>query len=574
MKNKGYQLLTITLLLCLLAGAIAACKRADTVEERDSGADIVTTATETAENTTELSEESLCEPAEEDGLAETDEVTANLLRLKAGDIEPLVGVSFGDAFDYDRYVDTGSWSGTQMYRLKDAEDGNLRYLFGGKGNGFSGLVQFAGLAGGDFLGIRVGEDSVEKIADVLGAFAVENRKSNSSTVTWAIWDFETATLSVRIKDSIIQTVEYLAKGDIADAPELPEEETDLGRDRQETSGRVETVYNWSACGSTSEGSYAVFDPRDMDYDDNTVDEFIREYLLSQGIHKEEPDRITYDQNGDVLAECYVDEEKGEYCIILHIWGHWLGDLDAGTRRYLDVLYCTTHTLSEEDIYGYMIYEEDTVGSRRRERLYDDNRQKMAEVTYEYMPQMPFPLILESWNLDSFQSGLLIRNQKTWFMREAARFDEKGKFIAYNEGVYGVYQGEYLCGPCRMVYDGKGRITAIQEELLEEDVEEGWRSWEEDIDYSGQIEIKYRDDGTVSGVEYFRPYYRYGTSDSSGVIEYDEQGRMLANEYYITHGSDINIYLYEEDSDMPWCMICWCSYSPGFAGIYLFLPQEP
>lgn len=574
MKNKGYHLLSIVLLFCLLAGAIAACKRADTVVEHDSGADTVTTATETAEDTTGPSEESLREPVEEDWLAETDEVTVNLLRLKAGDIEPLVGVSFGDVFDYDRYVDTGSWAGTQMYRLKDAEDGNLCYLFGGKGNGFSGLVQFAGLAGGDFLGIRVGEDSVEKIADVLGAYTVEKRKSNSGTVTWAIWDFETPTLSVRIKDNIIQTVEYLAKGDIADAPELPEEETDLGRDRQETSGRVETVYNWSACGSASEGSYAVFDPRDVDYDDNTVDEFIREYLLSQGIYKEEPDRITYDQNGDVLAECYVDEEKGEYCIILHIWGHWLGDFDAGTRRYLDALYCTTHTLGEEDIRGYMIYEEDTAGSRRRERLYDDNRQKMAEVTYEYMPQMPFPLILESWNLDSLQSGLLIRNQKTWFMRKAAGFDEEGKFIAYNEGGDGVYQGEYLCGPCRMVYDGKGRITAIQEELQEEDLEEGWRSWEEDIDFSGQIEIKYRDDGTVSSVEYFRPYYRYGTSDSSGVIEYDEQGRMLANEYYITHGSDINIYLYEDDGDMPWCMICWCSSSPGFADIYLFLPQEP
>ncbi|MBD5528285.1 MAG: hypothetical protein HDR02_07750 [Lachnospiraceae bacterium] len=585
MKDKRNLRYAIALVLCLLAGATVSCGKVDETKENaiEIAENDFSPTIEEIENAPKPQEESLCESAEEDGTvagnesvesddaAEADEVTRKLLCLKDGDTEPLVGVSFGEPFDYDKYVSVGTWHGAKMYRLKDAENGGIYFLFNGKGDGFGGLVQFANFNGGDFLGISVGEDSVKKISDVLGAYTAESRKTYSGTETWAIWDFETATLSVKIEDGVIQTMEYLAKGDIADAPELPEEETDFGRDRRETSGRVETVYNWSAYGSTSEGSYAVCDPRDVDYDENTADEFIREYLLSQGIHKEMPDRITYDRNGDVLAECYVDEEKGEYCIILHIWGYWLVDFDAGTRRYLDALYCTTHTLSEEDICGYTICEEDTEQGRVWERRYDYNRKKMEEAVYEYIPGTPFPFILESWNLDEFYPQLLIRNQKTWFFKEKAGFDEEGKFISYDEGVD---QGEYLLGSCHTVYDEEGRLKAIQEELQKEDIEEYWGWWDESIDYSGQIEMQYRNDGTISDVEYHRSSYRYGTSDSSGIIEYDEKGRMLYNEYYITHGEDADIYLYEEDSDMPWCVIYWCCFAPGFEDIYLFLPQEP
>lgn len=76
------------------------------------------------------------------------------------------------------------------------------------------------------------------------------------------------------------------------------------------------------------------------------------------------------------------------------------------------------------------------------------------------------------------------------------------------------------------------------------------------------------------MEYIRSPNRYGTFDSRGDIEYDEKGRMLSNEYYVTHGEHMDIYLYEEDSDMPWGVIRWCCSAPGFEDIYLFLPQEP
>lgn len=333
-KCKKKHNFTVILALCLFSVCNTSCGKEDIVEIlSDSVTDTMMEENLSIENLCDAVEDEIEEDEVEEDEA-TDEVAKNLICLRDGDTESLIGISFGDEFDYDKYVIRG-WSG----------------------NGFSGLTQYRGV----FLGIDVDKDRVEKISDVLGPYNMEN--------DWAIWDFETTTLSAQIEDGIIQFIQYSAKGDIADVPEKPEEETDFGRDRRETKGRVETVYNWSACGSESEGSYAVCDPRDVEYDENTVGEFIRDYLLAQGIHKEKPDRVTYNQNGEPLAECYVDQEKGEYCFILYVWGHWLVDFDTGTRRYLEALYCTTHRLGEEDIYGYMIYEEDAEQNRVRGRLF-------------------------------------------------------------------------------------------------------------------------------------------------------------------------------------------------------------
>lgn len=51
--------------------------------------------------------------------------------------------------------------------------------------------------------------------------------------------------------------------------------------------------------------------------------------------------------------------------------------------------------------------------------------------------------------------------------------------------------------------------------------------------------------------------------------YDEKGRMILNDYYITHGGHTNIFVYKDDSDLPWACLNWCSYTPGFTNVYLF-----
>lgn len=542
MKDRKNRNLTIVLAICLLSAFVISCGRTDTGEESEAA----------------------------------DEVARNLLCLRDGDTESLIGMSFGDEFDYDRYVSrASSGEGWHYYSLKGSEYDSMYFLFNGKGNGFSGLTQF----GGDFLGVAVGEDTVETLSDVLGAYTVENKRTYNGTDTWAIWDFETATLSAKIKDGTIQTMQYLAKGDIADVPEKPEEETDFGRDRRETEGRVETVYNWRAYGSESKGPYAVYDPRSGPYDDvpeeydeSTRDEFLHEYLLDQGIRKEEPDGVIYDQNGDPYVEYYVDGEDGKYCFIFHMWGNYLVDYDQGIHQYKDALYCTAYTPDEDDLFGYIIYEEDTEQNRYCERLYDRNGKKMAEAAYEYIPEMPFPLVVESWNLDSFHPKLLIRNQKTWFYMERAQFDSEGKLIAYNGRTGEGEGGEYLTYLCQATYDMDGRLTQLREEPAKEEIEEAWGWWDEAEDYSGWMKFGYSE-GVISSVDYRRTSYVYGTTDDVGHIDYDEKGRMLCNDYYITHGSDSDIYLYEGDSDMPWCVIRWCGFAPGFEDIYLFLPEE-
>ncbi len=430
--------------------------------------------------------------------------------------------------------------------------------------GFSGLEQF--WDGGDFLGITLGEDTMETLTDVLGA--PDTLEEKGETVYWAIWHFETASLSAKISDGKIRTMKYCADGNIADAKEKSEAETDLGKDRSEENC-VEVIYGWSAYGTHSEGPYAMYYPYDEDYgviygeeyDESGPDEFIQNYLLEQGIDKEKPDGVSYNQNGDVFVEYYVDKEKEQYCFVVHF-------------EYADYVFCTTYTLDENGKEGYLIYEQNAEQDMCRERLYDVWGKKMADVSYEYIPDMPFPFITEAWNLNAgFSPAVLIRNQKTYFYKEQAQFDEDGKFLAYNGSVDEEGDGEYLCYPCRTIYGLDGRLNAVQEELQAYDVEMDWGWWDESIDYSGQMEFTYYEDGTIKNVDYIRSSNIHGTTDSSGHIDYDEKGRMIYNDYYITHGGDAVILLYEEDSTMPWCVFHWCSFAPGFEKIYLILPAS-
>lgn len=546
MKKCYYILL---LILCLLPVSITACGNHRTESDTDYH-------TEAAQPVT----------------LEEDEVTRNLHLLQNGDTKPLVGLSFGDALDYDGYKIYG-WSGTETwYRREDCAYGDMGLIFGGKRNGFSGLIIYSK---GNFCGIILGEDTVDTFKEVLGEPDTWEEESDGyETSRWAVWNFEDAVLSVRIKGGKVRAVKYLANGDIADAKETPEAETDFGIDRRAGNGSAELVYEWSACGWNPDNGYATYHPYDDDYDMNKVDAFVQNYLQEQGIHKKTPDGVSYNQNGDLFVEYYVDKEKGQYCFIVHLWGEYWLDYNNGISQYRDAVYCTTYTLHDDDKAGYVLREQNPVQNRNRERLYDRWGKKVAEVSYEYVSQMPFPLVTESWNFTAdFSSIPLIRNQKMWFYKELAQFDSDGRFFSYIDQNDATYTGEYFPYSCRTVYDTNGRLKAIQEELQEYDIEREWGQWDDSIDYSGQIAFDYHEDGTLKSADYFRSSYTHGTTDSSGNIVYDQKGRMIYNDYYITHGGDASIYVYEEDSDMPWCELHWCSYAPGFEAVYLFLPVD-
>ena len=562
MKGRKHQALRmgIIMIICLLSVAVTSCKKTDTYME-------IPEVTE--EETLHMEEETAQDTDSMFAESEEDTIAKNLLCLKNADTRALVGLSFGDALDYDGYEILSRSEDEVRYRREACAYGDVGLVFGGRGNGFSGLKQYWS---GNFFGIMLGEDTIDAFTDVLGEPDTwEEEASGSETVLWAVWDFEDAMLSVRIKEGKVRAVKYLANGTIADAQEKPADETDLGRDRQTAQECVEAVYNWSAYGSDSEGAYAVYSPYDDDYDAGKVEVFVQNYLLSQGINKETPDGAVYNENGDLFVEYYVDKENAEYCFIVHLWGEYWLDYDNGISAYQDAVYCTTHTIKEEDIAGYVLCEQDTTRNTAQERLYDIWGKKVAEVSYEYIPEMPFPLVTQSWNFTAgFSPVPLIRNQKMWFYKEQAQFDAEGKFCSYASKESD--DSEYFPYPCRTVYNTDGRLQAIQEELQEEDIEREWGWWDDDIDYSGQIAFEYDTDGTIRHAEYVRSSYTHGTTDSSGTIDYDENGRMIENDYYITHGGHTDIFLYEGDSTMPFCVFHWCSFAPGFENIYLFLPE--
>lgn len=329
---------------------------------------------------------------------------------------------------------------------------------------------------------------------------------------------------------------------------------------------TETIYKWSENGSEVTDTYAYYDRWVENYDKTKIGEFIDNYLLAQGIEKETPDGVSYDPDGKLNVEYYVDEQKKQYCFIVHFWTP-IGDSVNGIREWEESVWGTTHTLSEEDLLGKLVNEVDTQQEVIREQLYDNTGKELADVSYEYVTGFPFPLITEfdsqdeNWNLFDVS---LARNQKAWFFKENIQFDEAGNVVAYIGDGNRYDWKEYFKYSVTCEYDSNGKLTALSEEIPESMRDR------DDVDYTGYWNFNCDENGNVKTVDYQRSYYTYGSGDCHGTIEYDTRGRMIYNGYYVTHGYHENYFLYEEDADKPWACLQWCGYSPGFDAVYLFL----
>lgn len=567
MKSRNCRIVSGIVILFLLSALGMSCGPAAGPTSHQAGLSAVTFTEKITENP-----ENIGNSKSADLVLKSPELreAALFLLLKNGTTKPLVGFAFGDEFDYERFNISGHADGSELYVLKNSAYDGLNFSFNGKGKGFCGLsVSWEG----SFFGIQLGEDRLDKLVSILNEPDTYETRDSMEGI-FAVWYFEKASLTVRIKDGVIRTVEYRAAEGAADVKEKPEGLTDFSKDQKAGCDYTEAVYQWNAYGSVSKGTYACYHPYDEDYDENQVDAFIKNYLQSQRIHKKAPDGVSYNQNGDPLVEYYLDEAKNQYCFIVHLWAEYWVDYEKGTSKYRDAVYCTTHILNEADKVGSLIYNSNTAQTITRERLYDGQGKRMADISYEYIPGVPFPFLTSYWNLNTgyeLIDTVLCRNQKTWFYKEQSQFDQDGNFIRYNGKINQEDWKEYLPYPCNSIYGADGRLKAIREELQESDIESDWGWWDESLDYSGQLEFSYHDNGSIKTVDYIRSSALHGTTDSSGVIEYDEKGRMIYNDYYITHGGHINIYLYEEDSERPWACFYWCSYLPGFENIYLFRP---
>lgn len=376
---------------------------------------------------------------------------------------------------------------------------------------------------------------------------------------------------------VFLTVFFVSCGKISSF-ESSDVQTDFEKDSLEGCDYAETIYKWEALyNSSANQTEACYHPYDDDYDESKTDTFIENYLREQEIDQKTPDGVAYNQEGYPFIEYYIDEEQHKYCFVIHLWADYWIDYEAGTSKYSDAIYCTTHILKESDKVGNLIYDYNEAENTTREQLYDELGKRMSAITYEYLPKVSFPFITQYWNLNTSYEQIdtaLCRNQKTWFYKEQAQFDETGNLIGYQGFSNQQDSREYISFPSTCIYSTSGRLEAVQEELLEDNTEKEEALWDENGDSLGKMEFHYNENGIIEVVDYFRPPNVYGTTDSSGTIKYDNKGRMIYNEYYITHGSHINVYLYEEDTQRPWACFYWCSYAPGFEKIYLYQPVKP
>jgi hypothetical protein len=357
-----------------------------------------------------------------------------------------------------------------------------------------------------------------------------------------------------------------------DDAEPAEAFTEYAEDLRAGRSRAETIY----FGNLDElDQAAYYYPYEEEYDAGQKSVFIENYLRRQGV-EDAPSGVAYNAQGNPLAEYYIPEDD-TFCFVIHFWDDYLLNPETRESVYTDIVYCATFRLREHDKAGNILYDLNPEGEVARERLYDAQGRRTADVSYEYVSGFPFPFVTDYWDADAdsapLSADLLCRNQKMWFDKNRAQFDASGRFIGYEGG--GETVKEFLSYSCTCVYDAGGNIDAILEDMPERVEKELERMEGADLSdrLSGSIAFDDRENGNIRTVEYLRDTFTHGTTDSSGKIYYDEAGRMIRNAYYITHGRHNNIFLYEKDSKRPWACLYWCNFGNGFEDIHLFLPES-
>ncbi len=350
-------------------------------------------------------------------------------------------------------------------------------------------------------------------------------------------------------------------------------QTEFANDVKIGSNRVEKIYCWedfihddSKGANEQKQTTVIYDPSDQLFDDSQKASFIKTYLQGQGQYKEVPDGVTLDNEGRPLVEYYFNQDKSKLSFVVHMWGNYLTDFDAGTRVKTDAIYCTTLHLDDLNKVGNLISKYEPEKNVTEEKLYDAQGKHMASISYQYIKGVPFPFITNSWNLNTCPELIrdgLCRNQKIWFYKEQSQFDDSGKWIGYN-GYKNEYDTkEYFKYPSSSSYNSS-ELKKITEERQDCDSNEFTK------DSSGEMKLNYHD-GMLNSIDYWRSSSVHGTWDSSGKIYYDKKGRMIDNDYYVTSGGQDKIFLYQGESRMPWACIYWDSFINNFEKIYLFIP---
>ncbi len=451
--------------------------------------------------------------------------------LKNGDTEYLVGVPFGEAFDYELYRRYGE----ECRRKEPVYDGYLSYLFDGEGHRFSGFS--IGPEGESFLGLNLGESAASVFVKAFGEPDTCEKVDNAwdGGFLRACWYFDNAVLTVQEWKGYVETIEYNALGDKADGDGIERKsDFELRLEVEAENEKVEMICEFRF----EEQEKDVFYPSEDDRSSaRSAGEFVKKYLNEHGFGDQTSDSVIYNEDGSKFAESYRNDEMDQFVFVIY---------DDGK------VCCAVRKLPGTAQPGHIVYRSDENGNTVQETLYDEWGMQSSEASYRYHDGIPFPFITEGWNLKD-EGGYFCREHKTWFGEESVESDKKGKVKATGEAEEWNVK-RYFRYPCFFTYRSDGKLEQIQEEIPEDQFAEELLEYRES--YFGHMEFLYNGGG-LKKVEYHRSSEVYGTGDMGGTIDFDAQGRMVHNDYYVTSGRHDEFYFYHGEERRPWAVVDWC-----------------
>ena len=310
-------------------------------------------------------------------------------------------------------------------------------------------------------------------------------------------------------------------------------------------------------------------------DIDQIDTLLATYLYDRGISFDDL-KSRNSVEGNHIVEFYTDSESEASCYIVRF-------LDES--GIVQSAFAISYLWSDLQVVGEIIYESSKNGEVVSEMFSNTDDTETASISFQYYAGVPFPFISEAEVPVEPIYNVLNRGQRFWLYESAAIIDANGTVVGYGNDFQYKYDDKLALEgfAASFIYDDAGRLITVVEEFLAEDGTDA-------LFPSNMISIDYYDTGALETVDYlFSPRFgarrsenqrNRGTTDGSGRIRYDEQGRMVYRSYYVTHGRHYCVYLYEDNTTRPWAIVEFCSmvYSSeaGYgndASIYLFLESK-
>ncbi len=262
------------------------------------------------------------------------------------------------------------------------------------------------------------------------------------------------------------------------------------------------------------------------------------FLQEKGISKETPDG-TANYNGKNIAEYYLNRAKSKICFVTH--------LPSGP------VFCMTMNMADAKQIGSINYGSNKKKKTTSDSLYDLNGQEVANISYQYKPGFPFPIITQFADKNNYKDSIgnvLFKSQKFWVFDKTAKFNKSGRLIGYDGDIYNEIDinNHYVFS-----YDNAGKMNKINGTLSESDIKKYYGDDSYSINIDGgrsKVTLSYQKNGMLDTVNYKRSDNIYGTANFYGEIHFDSKGRMVYESSYITHGTTYNFYIYNGNEKNP------------------------